>query len=146
MFWYAYMAAAEDVQTQRNGLIAIIFAVGDSIRRRLDSAAYLRLSKLLNAIPYLVRGVHFCYEDEVVAHIYPNPIKIIQLAVDTFTRAKFRVHHGTFFKKQANKKREIVYNCFLLQRREKREQTNQRLLPFARPCLFASDGGISLIR
>ena len=94
MFWYSVMVAVEDVQTQRNGIISVIFAFGDSVRRPLDSATFLHLSKLFNTIPYLLRGIHFCYEDTIIAHVYPNPIRIIQLAVDTLTRTKLRVHHG----------------------------------------------------
>ena len=94
MFWYSLMVAQEDVQTQRNGIISVIFAIGDSIRRPLEGGIFLHLSKFLKTVPYLLRGFHFCYEDEFIAHVYPNPIKIVQLAVDTLTRTKLRIHHG----------------------------------------------------
>ena len=97
MHWYAYMVAEEDIQTQQNGVIGIIFAIGDSIRHPLDGGLFIKTSKLLQVIPSLVRGIHFCYEDKFLVHVYPNPIKIVQLAVDTLTRTKLRIHHGKFF-------------------------------------------------
>ena len=96
MYWYSFMVSLEDVQTQRNGMIAIIFATGDSIRKRSDSGIYLKVSRLFDAVPHKNRGIHLCYEDETLAYVFPNPIKVIQLTVDTLTRTKFRVHHGTF--------------------------------------------------
>ena len=111
MFCYGYMVAEEDVRTQQNGIISVIFAVGDSIRRPLDSGTFLQVPKLLKAIPSLIRGIHFCYEDEFIVNVYPNPIKIIQLAVDTLTRTKLRVHHGKF--KHVKKKQEPK-ECLLI--------------------------------
>lgn len=91
------MVAAKDVQTQQNGMISVIFATGDSIRRPLDGSTFLQSTKVINALPILVGGMHFCYEDELIGQVYPNPIKLVQLTIDTLTRTKFRVHHGAYF-------------------------------------------------
>ena len=89
------MVALEDVQTQRNGITSVVFAVGDSIRRPMDSGIFLKTMKLLETAPSIVGGIHFCYEDEFTARAYPTPIKLVQMAVDTLTRTKFRgkSHH-----------------------------------------------------
>ena len=89
------MAALEDINMQKNGLIAIILAIGDSIRRQVDYSIYFQLRKLADAIPVFVRGFHFCYEDEYVGQV-ANPITAVQWAMDTLTRTKFRVHHGKY--------------------------------------------------
>ena len=95
MFWYAYMVALEDIRMQKKGSIGIIFALGDAIRRPVDYRVFFKLRKLIDAIPMPVRGFHFCYDDQTIAQVRPNPITVIQWAMDTLTRTKFRVHYGT---------------------------------------------------
>lgn len=89
------MLAAEDVRTQRNGVTLILFAIGNSIRRHVDIQSILQMPKVSTATPLFVGGIHFCYEDKVAARVYPNPITLVQLAVDALGRMRFRTHHGT---------------------------------------------------
>ena len=97
MTWYTYMAALEDKQMQKHGLVVIIFALGDAIRQPMDSGIFLKLPKTIAATPVSVRGVHFCYGggQHTIAHVRPNPITVIQWAFDVLVRTKIRLHFGT---------------------------------------------------
>lgn len=59
MLWYSFMVALEDLQTQQRGITAIVFAVGDSLRRPVDTQTFLQLPKLINAIPATLCGILF---------------------------------------------------------------------------------------
>lgn len=88
------MNALEDIQTQINGATMIIFCIGETLRKPVDVPSVLQYPKLLASIPINWAGIHYCYEDKVAAKMFPNPITLAQLAVDTMTRIKFRTHHG----------------------------------------------------
>ena len=90
------MVALEDIQVRKHGLVVIIFALDDAIRQPIDGAIFLKLPKLIAAIPSSVRGFHFCCGGQhAIAHVRPNPITVIQWAFDALIRTKIRVHFGT---------------------------------------------------
>lgn len=89
------MNALEDVQTQTNGATMIVFCAGDSIRKPVNPQGSLQYPKVLASVPLFWAGIHFCYEDKTAARMFPNPFSLLQLALDTMTRMKFRAHHGT---------------------------------------------------
>lgn len=163
MMWYISMVAAEDVQTQRNGVIGVFFARGDSIRRPVDTSTFLQVPTMMEAVPIAIRSLHYCYEDKMMNDdddveeesknnyffgimpkmkkkstpttttnatttttslasltsssssmhrddtkkknnnknknnkLFVNPITLLQLSFDLFTRMKFRAHRGKFF-------------------------------------------------
>lgn len=72
----------------------VIFSVGETIRRPLDVQSILQTQKMMKSLPMYWAGIHFCYEDKVAAQVYPNPITLVQMAFDTITRMRFRIHHG----------------------------------------------------
>ena len=88
------MVAAEDVRTQINGGIAIIFSAGESMQKPADIPSMMQLSRILKATPLYWAGNHFCYEDKSATKITVNSIKLVQLAMDAVSRIRFRIHKG----------------------------------------------------
>ena len=100
--WYNMMYAIQDEQTQINGAVEVLFAVGDTIRGTMDSKSFQTLPTVVEATPLYWTSMHLCFEDENFAHAL-GPISIIQGVFNAFQRMKLRLHHG--------KEREI---CFLI--------------------------------
>ena len=97
---------AEDVQTQVNGGIAIVFSAGTSLRKPTDISSMMQLSRILKATPLYWAGNHFCYEDNSAPRLAMNSIQLVQLAMDAASRIRFRIHKGKKIYPT------LIYRCF----------------------------------
>lgn len=88
------MMALEDVKTQKNGIVLIIFSTGMTLRRYINTDTVLRVHTTFESIPFRFAATHFCYEDRMPQSIVPNPITVLQLGVGMINRVRFRAHHG----------------------------------------------------
>jgi hypothetical protein len=89
------MSAVQDnEEAQRNGFVSIVYSSGlkddaNALRRgRLELG--LQSSFLLEAIPYKVRGFHFCQDSPLLHPL----MAITQRAVGSKIRLRTRIHHG----------------------------------------------------
>lgn len=87
------MVAAMDVQTQTHGGISLLFQVGGD-GGAVDVPSLMALSKLDCSIPIHWTAFHYCQEGKSSTG-FPDVTKVIQLAMNTMGRIKFRIHRGT---------------------------------------------------
>jgi hypothetical protein len=93
MFWYIAMATVEDdVQAQRTGIVYILYCVGNPVSRTAsDRKIAWDAARMGSALPIRTGGVHYCVNDPTF-----NPlIAMIQTAIGSYIRARFRSHQGT---------------------------------------------------
>jgi hypothetical protein len=86
-FWYVAMAALEDEETQKRGIVCLSYAVGAPL---LQKSTVFQLSSILRVIPFRVVGIHSCVDDpkmQVVA-------RLATLMMDPRHRVRFRCHCG----------------------------------------------------
>ena len=88
------MMALEDVKTQQNGIVLIIFSTGLTLRRYVNTDTVSRVHAIFESIPFRFAAIHFCYEDKLPQSIVPNPISVFQLGVGMMNRVRFRAYHG----------------------------------------------------
>lgn len=88
--FYNLMAAADDVETQKKGVVAVVYAVGKSHGAKYGSGSTWKGSKLISALPARIDGVHICYD----SLIWLPSISIIKVSVNLFTRLRIRTHYG----------------------------------------------------
>ena len=87
------MMAAMDPQTQTHGAISVLFQIGDN-ELGIDVPSMMALSKLDCSIPVHWTAFHFCQEAKSPTG-FPDATKVLQLAMNTMSRIKLRIHRGT---------------------------------------------------
>lgn len=90
--YYNGMINVESVETQRKGIVVIVWAIGGTGSRRILSAStFWKSAAVQRALPARVVAFHICYD-----HIILRPIiSTMQLGCDFFTGVRFRSHYGT---------------------------------------------------
>ncbi|KAG7370288.1 hypothetical protein IV203_028034 [Nitzschia inconspicua] len=88
-FYYMYMTAAHDVETQQKGLVLIGCNVGP--RRYVNRKIAWHVHKVRQALPLKTMGIHYCYDD-----LRMLPMMTIGMLVSSASsRVRFRAHYGT---------------------------------------------------
>ncbi|KAG7344813.1 hypothetical protein IV203_032344 [Nitzschia inconspicua] len=88
-FYYMYMTAAHDVETQQKGLVLIGCNVGP--RRQVNRKIAWHVHKVRQALPLKTMGIHYCYDD-----LRMLPMMTIGMLVSSASsRVRFRAHYGT---------------------------------------------------
>lgn len=91
MYYYQFMAALEDENTQKKGIVNVIYNVDcTSINLRMDKETFSAGSAFVEALPFRIVAMHFCYNNERLLPI----MSFIQLAVGQQNRIRFRAHFG----------------------------------------------------
>jgi hypothetical protein len=85
------MAAVEDEETQRKGLVGIVYNMG-SASLEFDAGPVLRCAHLRNSLPARYSSVHYCYNNPRFADF----VNYERCAFDRHTRARCRAHKGKF--------------------------------------------------
>ena len=90
--YYNAMINAESVETQRKGIVVILWwGVGTvSSKRTFSAKTFWQCSAVQRAMPVKVMGMHFCYDNIILKPI----MSTIQLGCDFFTGVRFRSHYG----------------------------------------------------
>ena len=89
--WSLCMAAFEDEETQKNGLVVVQYKVGDQIKgqrpnRRLVwmGAGYSR------HLPGTITSIHVCLSRQSLPYV-----RLLKIALDYHTGHRVRIHEGT---------------------------------------------------
>jgi hypothetical protein len=85
------MVCAEDVETQRKGVVGILWTLGPTGKVSIPIQNLAKQVELSKALPLRIAALHFCHDNYVV-----QPILLgLKLFLDTFTRVRLRSHYGT---------------------------------------------------
>lgn len=105
VFYTAMIAVSSNPDTQKRGLVAVLYFFGGSNNgssttnadqptpssRSFD--AIWKMPRVLASLPLHLAAMHICYDS-----IYWSPKQaIIKLALGTFTRIRLRTHYGKSF-------------------------------------------------
>ena len=86
------MAAVEDEETQRKGIVGILYNICEKLRY-YNACTLLRTAKLRNALPARYVAMHYFHND-------PSFMEYVNFELchlDANTRARTRIHHGESF-------------------------------------------------
>lgn len=83
------MLALKDIDTQKNGVVAIPYNVGSG--KSKDRQAILKNAQLVTALPMRFTAVHYCYDDEKLLGLFYVAMYVLQKAA----RIRCRFHLGT---------------------------------------------------
>ena len=88
---YYITSLAEDEETQRRGVVNIIYFVHDKVASKFDNDVESRGMNMIKWIPLRVCVIHFCTDDPRMRFL-----KIFSLGLfDRYAKTRFRVHDGT---------------------------------------------------
>ncbi len=91
-FIYLVLAAGEDDETQRCGIVIIGCGMGPIVDIvLLDQAITSRLPSIMDWVPLKVTALHMLVDDPIVRSLSP----LIRLAMGRERRLRFRMHYGT---------------------------------------------------
>ena len=88
--WYNHMTLLKDEETQKQGMVQIVYNVNDRWRENFDRDLYLGVAKIRAATPIRVVSVHYCFNDPAFGAI----IKLVTTALEMHTRTRTRLHYG----------------------------------------------------
>jgi hypothetical protein len=91
--YYIIMAAVEDEETQRKGIVGIVYNIGKAASNELDDETSRTLDRsvqLRNALPARYVSMHYCFNNDAFMSYINREI----CAFDSSTRARCRVHKG----------------------------------------------------
>jgi hypothetical protein len=84
------MAASQDEETQKKGIVGVVVNMGENRRELLDLEAAKKVPALALAIPLRFACVHFCVDNSLAA----NALAVFAVLVGTRERVRFRTHLG----------------------------------------------------
>jgi hypothetical protein len=87
------MAALEDEETQKRGIVVVVMRVGQGIFN-LSNFPIFRFRKLRAGLPKRLAGIHLCNNDDDAFAI--NFTSWMVAALGSHARARFRSHHGMY--------------------------------------------------
>jgi len=85
------MSALEDEETQRRGIVCVVYNVEPRSPLSNDPRIYLNVYQLLPKLPIRMMGAHYCVQD---AHLRLF-MSSIRIAMSREVRLRSRVHHGS---------------------------------------------------
>jgi hypothetical protein len=89
--FYVNMVHSEDVETQKKGLIFVVYDVEQG-GAELDTESTWKLTLLLKACPIRVEAMHFCHDSSSLWFMALT--SIVKLSANLFTRLRIRTHFG----------------------------------------------------
>lgn len=89
-FFYVVMAALEDVETQKMGIVMIGFNMGS--KRVVDRQAAFAVNSLKRYVPFRVGSIHYCYDDMR----FRVMMTMAMLLMGAMQRVRFRAHFGNY--------------------------------------------------
>jgi hypothetical protein len=84
------MAASQDEETQKKGIVGVVVNMGENRRGSLDLEAAKKVPVLASAIPVRFACVHFCVDNSLAA----NALAMFAVLVGSRERVRFRTHMG----------------------------------------------------
>jgi hypothetical protein len=96
------MVALIDEETQKKGLVAVIYNVDPNWKDTFDAELFAGVGELVKASPLRSVAIHYCFLDSAFGAI----VKFISMTLDRNSRTRTRLHHGT--------RRSITLEIFVL--------------------------------
>jgi len=89
--WYIFMKTTEDPSTKKNGMVCVYYLSSALSNDNHHVDFYYKSSLVQKGVPFLVKGFHFCYDNEIFRPI----MSAMQLAIGNQMRLRFRSHYGS---------------------------------------------------
>jgi hypothetical protein len=91
-YFYNAMMMTDDVETQRKGVVAIMYTMGQGQPRRSAKGinTVWKFGIMFRSLPLPLSSIHFCYDN----HSWRPTMSILQLTADLFLRLRFKAHRG----------------------------------------------------
>jgi hypothetical protein len=89
--YYVLMCAVEDEETQKKGIVSVVYNVEPKSPLANDPRIYLNVYQLLPALPIRMMGAHYCVQDSGLRRFMSS----IRVAMSRELRLRSRVHHGS---------------------------------------------------
>jgi hypothetical protein len=88
--WYLFTSSLKDEETQKKGVVMVIFNVGKMAVK--ENLSFLkRVHKVREGIPKKIVGGHYCYNDSSLRPFVAG----LRLFLDKEARRRFRPHYGS---------------------------------------------------
>ena len=84
------MAASEDEETQKKGMVRVLNTIGNTNPFNLKAAR--KIAAILQALPNRCPGIHFCVGNEAIV----NALSQWTILMKPSERVRFRTHVGKF--------------------------------------------------
>jgi hypothetical protein len=91
VMYYIIMAANEDEETQRKGMVGVVVNIGRS--RNYNPSSAKKIPVFLGALPSRWASVHYCTDGNLSTE---TMAALVVLFLGSRDRARFRKHVGTF--------------------------------------------------
>jgi hypothetical protein len=88
--WYLLMAASEDEETQKKGMVRVLTVIGNKHPFNLKAAG--KVAAVVNVLPIRWTGIHFCVDNEATA----NALSLWTILMTPSERVRYRIHVGKF--------------------------------------------------
>ena len=89
--WYLYMAAFEDEETQKNGLVVVQYKVGDQIKGQRPNRRLLWMGAVHSRhLPGTMTSIHVCLRRQSLPFV-----RLFKIALEYHTSHRVRIHEGT---------------------------------------------------
>jgi hypothetical protein len=82
------MSVAEDVETQRKGMVLLIYQPAPNAKVCMDRQERESVSTMLEAVPQRTSAVHICIPDNPVSQML-KAVVLISIGQDRRTRTRF---------------------------------------------------------
>ena len=95
MFWYNMMTMLEDEETQKSGVILVMYATGDTADLFHTSPnhpmyeAFWKWPRIFPYVPHRIEAIHFWYDDPSVKPL----LAVMQMGAGPYYRQRLRVHY-----------------------------------------------------
>ncbi|KAL3908403.1 MAG: hypothetical protein SGARI_003077 [Bacillariaceae sp.] len=91
VIYYLLMCAVEDEETQKKGIVSVVYNVEPKSPLANDPSVYLNVYQLLPTLPIRMMGAHYCVQDSDLRKFMSS----IRVAMSREVRLRSRVHHGS---------------------------------------------------
>jgi hypothetical protein len=87
------MAASEDEETQKKGMVGIIVNIGKNrvVRSFVPTRGSLKIAALLSSLPCRFCALHFCVDDPAAS---TKRMTVLMVVLGSRVRARVRIHKG----------------------------------------------------
>ncbi|KAL3924666.1 MAG: hypothetical protein SGILL_000903 [Bacillariaceae sp.] len=91
VIYFLLMCAVEDEETQKKGIVSVVYNVEPRTPVANDTRIYLNVYQLLPTLPIRMMGAHYCVQDSDLRRFMSS----IRVAMSREVRLRSRVHHGS---------------------------------------------------
>ena len=90
-FWYVLHAMLEDEETQKKGIVGIVWPHHVSLKQLDKKLMKLNTDSLRNCIPVRVSALHICHPPRIFSVIFP----VLKFFMGEVIKKRIRVHSGS---------------------------------------------------